>query len=596
MVRFAVNCFYGALREGQPSHVSHASRALVVLFEHIPFHRLENGLLTEVFQRLLQPSSTGPLSNPVILIAVLQVFAVIISISPVHAEVKSQFNDLFEWFLSLAFPPPELRGTVDNNVRYVSIQNLGLTAVLDPASFLEKVPHLHPLLEDAVRSEKDQSVVIHVLRLLKTIGKSGDAMTNSDAETEKRLLHFWLGVLKPTLIDSIEARDCPVLKAALCNCVAEIGNTLALLPTDRRMLAVTLLLRLCRDKDHRTVTASTRGLGMLVSLPTMQNDVAFLTDTAEIMLEIFQHRGDKQAHQSVVTSCTWSLANLSDSLAKHHLQREIDDVFPPYLVLELMRIAINMAFAANNHMNVRSNSVRSLVSPLKHRYVFLLLKFKNFYQGSLLQCLNAMTKFVGLDEFQEVDCLCEKAVDAISVNISTGKVMKVRWNACYAAGGVLKTTIVSRSSQHKLIQAILPVMESCPNYKVRINAALATASVPQRDLYGDLFVPSVVAVVRSLEAAVTNIEDSEEIQHRTDLIDQLCATYAHLMSLATLEDISSLDVKLAEYTDLLSESMRSALLRISPEKTSVFVTATRHVSGLSKECRIFPLGLIDSIM
>lgn len=358
MVRSTVSCMCAALGDGQPSHVSHTSRALIVLFEHMPFHRLEEGLLREVFQRLMKPSTAGPHSNPVILIAVLQVFAVIVSMSPPHAEVKSQFNSLFEWFLGLAFPSSDFKGGVDNNIRYVSIQNLGLTAVLDTTQFLSRMPMLQPLLEDAIKEEKDQSVVIHVLRLLKTIGKCGNSLDGSDEETAKRLLYFWLGVLKPTLINSVEARECPVLKAALCNCVAEIGATFSALPTDRRMLAVTLLLRLCRDPDHRTVTAATRGIGMLVANESLQNDVTFLTDSAEIMLEIFQ---ESQMHQSVITSCTWALANLSDSLAKHHLQQEVDDLFPPHLVLELMKVAINMAFASSNHMNVRSNSVRSLV-------------------------------------------------------------------------------------------------------------------------------------------------------------------------------------------------------------------------------------------
>lgn len=356
MVRSNVNCMCAALRGGQPSHVSHTSRALIVLFEHLPFHRLESGLLNEVFQRLMKPSTAGPHSNPVILIAVLQVFAVIVSMSPPHAEVKSQFNCLFEWFLGLAFPKADFKGGVDNNIRYVSIQNLGLTAILDTNQFLTRIPMLQPLLEEAIREEKDQSVVIHVLRLLKTIGKCGNSLDGCDGETSKRLLHFWLAVLKPTLINSVEARECPVLKAALCNCVAEIGGTFSALPTDRRMLAVTLLLRLCRDPDHRTVTAATRGIGMLVANESLQNDVTFLTDSAEIMLEIFQ---ESQMHQSVITSCTWALANLSDSLAKHHLQQEVDDFFPPHLVLELMKVAINMASASS--MNVRSNSVRSLV-------------------------------------------------------------------------------------------------------------------------------------------------------------------------------------------------------------------------------------------
>ena len=247
---------------------------------------------------------------------------------------------------------------MDNNVRYVSIQNLGLAASLDTSQFLEHLPHLLPLLEDAIKVEKDQSVVIHVLRLLKTIGKCGNTLASNDVEIDKRLLHFWLHILKPNLINSVEARECPVLKAALCNCTAEVGGSVfCKLPTDRRLLAVTMMLRLCRDADHRTVTAATRGLGMLVSLPTLQNDIAFLTDSTEIMLDIFHTK----AHQSVVTSCTWALANLSDALAKHHGQREVDDIFPPYLVLALVRVAIATSFATNNHMNIRSNSVRSLV-------------------------------------------------------------------------------------------------------------------------------------------------------------------------------------------------------------------------------------------
>ena len=258
MVRCAVESFEIALHEGQPSQVSHASRALVVAFEQLPFHRLENGLLTEVLSKLLQPASADPHSNPVILIAVLQVFAVIASITPSHPEVKSQFESLFEWFSSLAFPSTEIKSIVDNNVRYVSIQNLGLTATLDPVTFLRRIPGLQPLMEDAIRFEKDQSVVIHVLRLLKTIAKSGNSLS-TDPESEKRLLHFWLGILRPALIDSVEARGCAVLKAALCNAVAEVnGSIFCNFPADRRMLAITFMLRLCRDGDHRTITAAVR--------------------------------------------------------------------------------------------------------------------------------------------------------------------------------------------------------------------------------------------------------------------------------------------------------------------------------------------------
>ena len=582
MIRCATSSLHDALREGQPSHVSHASRALVALFEQVPFHKLESGLIKDIIADLY-PADTklSTSSNPVILIGILQVFGVIESITPPHPEVAERFDEMFDWFHGLAFPPRVQM--MDNNVRYVAISNLSLLAVLDTRNFFEKYPQLQPCLEDAVRHDKDQSIVIHCLRLLKTVGKSGNTMSNNDPEGEKRLLHFWLSVLKPSLLDSVEERNCPVLKAALCNCIAEVGGGIFChLPTDRRVLALTFMLRLCRDKDHRTVTASTRGLGMLVSLPSLQNDTAFLTDCAEIMIEIAQYSVTKPCHQSVITSCTWALANLSDSLAKHHLSPDADDIFPPYLVLQLIRMSIKSSFATctNSHMTIRSNSVRSL--------------------GSLLQCLDGMSKFVCIEEYPEVAELCLEAVDAIAKNIANGKVMKVRWNACYAAGGLLKAKeklICSDQSRQNIIQAILPVIESCPNYKVRINGALALTSVRERSVFGPLYCSTVKSIVKSLEAAVSNLEDSDEIQHRSDLIDQLCATYAHLLSLIDSNDIPILENELAEDVDLLTDAFKSALLRISPEKTGVFVEAQRRLNELGKGYpSIFPSSLVESLI
>jgi hypothetical protein len=50
----------------------------------------------------------------------------------------------------------------------------------------------------------------------------------------------------------------------------------ARLPTEKRNLCVTYLLRQCRDADHRVVASAFRGLGMIVTLPACQNDAAFL--------------------------------------------------------------------------------------------------------------------------------------------------------------------------------------------------------------------------------------------------------------------------------------------------------------------------------
>ena len=97
------------------------------------------------------------------------------------------------------------------------------------------------------------------------------------------------------------------------------------------------------------------------------------------------------------------------------------------------------------------------------------------------------------------------------------------------------------------------------------------------------------------------LEDSDEIQHRSDLIDQLCSTYAHLLCLIESEDFRHLSNELAEDVDMLTDAFKSALLRISPEKTGVFVEAQRRINSLEKGHEkvphsIFPSTIVDTLM
>ena len=238
-----------------------------------------------------------------------------------------------------------------------------------------------------------------------------------------------------------------------------------------------------------------------------------------------------------------------------------------------------------------------------------------------------MTKWVQLNDFQEVEDICSSAVDAIVMNVSSGKVMKVRWNACYAAGGILRTRNLFRSESFndKLIEALIPVIEECPNYKVRINASLALMSVPTREAFDNHFSKAVVTIAKAMESTVTSFDEVEEVQvllrklihekerliyvffsflqHRTELIDQLCLTYAYLLSMATSEDVFLLESQLIGYVDLMAETMKSVLLRISPEKTTVFVEAKRHLTSETlvnnrkkdRGIELFPSSLVDAL-
>ena len=68
--------------------------------------------------------------------------------------------------------------------------------------------------------------------------------------------------------------------------------------------------------------------------------------------------------------------------------------------------------------------------------------------------------------------VCADLISTIRGNVETGRAMKVRWNACYAASNCLKPLALFRDKRTsderaKLIKALLPLVEDFPNFKVR---------------------------------------------------------------------------------------------------------------------------------
>ena len=91
------------------------------------------------------------------------------------------------------------------------------------------------------------------------------------------IFRFWLEILRPGFLSLLESRDSAIVRAAFCDCLSEIGDdVIARIPTEKRNLCVTYLLRQCRDDDHRVVASAFRGIGVIVTLPACQSDSAFL--------------------------------------------------------------------------------------------------------------------------------------------------------------------------------------------------------------------------------------------------------------------------------------------------------------------------------
>ena len=264
-----------AFQYGSPTVATAVAKTLVVLLEQVPFHRLQTGILNSISDKLLRLKLEA---NPVIQIAVLQVCSSLISIdhtqSSVSQEIRAVFQDFFKMFLVRSFPnlvsstshgTPTATNLIDSNIRYVSIQCLAKLAQLDIGLFMQNVDSsLLKVFEEVLRSEKDTSLCLHLLRLIKGIGTCGPKYKN-DVNVKPwildKLVHFWSSFfIRSTIFDYIERRTEAILQAALCDCLSEVGEVVFnLLPTDRRMLCVTYLLRksyMEEDTDSRVVVTS----------------------------------------------------------------------------------------------------------------------------------------------------------------------------------------------------------------------------------------------------------------------------------------------------------------------------------------------------
>ena len=258
---------------GSPTVATSVGKTLVMLLEQVPFHRLESGILHSIADKLLRLNLDA---NPVIQIAVLQVCSALIAIDkskPVSSEIKNVFQDFFEMFSVRAFPKSGslkdneiTRHALDNNIRYVSIQCLGKLAQLDISLFMQNVDSaILKNIEEVFKTEKDTSLCLHFLRLVKVIGTCGPKCKSDTSETtswvSEKMVHFWSSFfIRPVMFDYIERRGEDILQAALCDCLSEVGELVfSRLPSDRRMLCVTYLLRKCyleEGADSRAITTS----------------------------------------------------------------------------------------------------------------------------------------------------------------------------------------------------------------------------------------------------------------------------------------------------------------------------------------------------
>ena len=601
------DCF--ELPQKHPSASTAVSKAMITLLEQVPFHRLQTGLLNSVCQILLRLKIQA---NPVIQIAVMQVCLALLSIdSKANLEIKRNFDPLFKLFALRAFPNPvpglECQMAVldlDRNISYFAVQCLGKLALLDKGQFMDHMEDF-PLLwgaEFVLKTELDNSLCLHFLRLLRCIGCAGSSIAErnpdeSDSLPPEQMIKFWREILKPNIFDYVERRENTNLKSALCDCLSEIGESVfSILPQDRRLLCQTYLLTKCRIVDptpeNRIITsAQVRAIGRMMLWPSCYSDSAFVTDSAEILLQVL--KGDLESNASslkcIALSGTWSLANLAGVLAMQFSNASVltdDDEFlsglsanndqldfPPHLTVELASVAIRYAQVKNNWMNIRTNSVRAL--------------------GSFVRCLDGIyTDVPGMADNEEFIEVCSKLISTITMNVESGKAMKIRWNACYAAAQCIRPLTLFRNKhliekRTELIDNLILLLVDFPNYKVRTSAAFALSCAASKDIFNGRLCDICMRVVRALDDSTYDTQEEGEGQHRADSIDQLCLTFCQLLLLADVSDLQEINSALVDHSpETLVRSLNTVVFRISPSKGSAIAKTVSRMKDLSSKANM----------
>ncbi|XP_046429174.1 HEAT repeat-containing protein 6 [Neodiprion fabricii] len=401
-------------------------------------------------------------------------------------------------------------------------------------------PHLEIVATALVSalSEPETPVALHAGRVIETIAgciaNSGSNVT--DGQT------FWNIVFNP--VTKLAQNSQTTLREAACDCLGNIGSDmLSLLSRERSIMIITTLFGAVRDEESAVRAAALRALGMLVELPSLEDDVGFLMDLVDVVCSAL---GDK--NPGVKVKAAWTLANLCDCLVR---QEGNNDVEPIPLEDILPRLHQASVKASKDHDKVKCNAVRAVGS-------------------TLYLCPN---KQILRDTSQGLDALVNCAI--------SGNDMKVRWNSCRALGFVLShhpDRILPLTWRDQVFPALCSLVCLSPNFKVRTNAAWALSVCQSYGRHILLLWKSIVSALENSQHVPSYVEYS----HRDTLVQQLCLTLSHLAVHTLASDLPALWDEIKDHIDDTSVQMKQFQERVLPEKAGDTIKAKEQMIKYSQ--------------
>ncbi|EDV99652.1 HEAT repeat-containing protein 6 [Drosophila grimshawi] len=375
-------------------------------------------------------------------------------------------------------------------------------------------------------------------------------------ELQQHYLNFWLRMLPAIYGAYMDATNVTAtLRCSLCDALSNMGgNSFERLPQAQRNGLLAFLLGSSSDDaaDPLVRAAAVRALAVYVLHPTLRVDLVFVEHAAELALRL---TADNQL--AVRIKAAWALGNISDALVaptsqpaagqpeqSQEQRQEVQELEKERISLALLGRLIEAAvLACGDHDKVRANAVRAL--------------------GNLLRLLPA-------DEHALIQRAMAKLLDCVR---SAGSA-KVKWNACYAIGNLVRNRAIfatSASLAGTLFAALSQLLVQHANFKVRINATSVLLQIEQRADFGVHY----ATVWRSLLEAIERsnaLDTFEEYNHRDGLQQQLCLAMAHMLGRARPDDLIASRDALESHLDGVTGTWRRVAYRIVPEQAAPLFT------------------------
>nr|XP_018915939.1 PREDICTED: HEAT repeat-containing protein 6 [Bemisia tabaci] len=517
------------------------------LIMNTPYHRLKPGLITELLRNIysaLHHKETD------VAVAAITCISTIAAIDPKTEEQEQlflcgkppNFQDMIPtvdepWIISLAIQSLEAK----KEVTPIQVEYLQLIKVLAKNNhkiFSEKV--IESLLAVLVRNlqEEDNAVVqLHSVNVVEQISAYLQLAGLKDLS-----LNLWSSLLGGPLIPLFQQVK-GQLPAAACDCLTALGSsTFSELDSRLQSLCVSLVFGCAGHEEPTVRAAAIQVIGTFLSYPSLVSDVQFVSDASKSVVDLMT---DKSLF--VRMKASWALANLSDIFLVESSMKSCLVISP------LLKTCMN---AAQDHDKVKWHGVRAL--------------------GNILRVISDSE----LETLQKEDIIT--ATSILITNASSSSLMKVRWNACYAIGNLLKNSYLHSYSadwQSNVFKVLSNLALECSNFKVRLTACAALVSVPSRELYKEHYLPLWPTFIQALENS-QSITDFTEYKHQHNLIDQICLSISYLAKLCRPEDLDHIEEILIVNVEMLKDNFVKFHNRVVPEKSSELSEATSYLLSL----------------